>query len=575
MRVRVVWMCIALFASTGAASAQPSEPGEPAPQPPATSPAPPVLPPAERIPLSLHEAIALGIENNTDVQLVRYDPPIAEYEHSAAWGVHDPTLFGDYTYTSTNLPVASTFFPGEFIERVSEGRAGLSGLVPRAGWTYQISYAGDSTATNSFVQTLGTTYTNNLTASLTAPLLKGAWWGAAWTQVELTGIGSELAREQFRQRLMDIVGGPAGVPLEQNPGIEHAYWTLAARKQELEVSNKSLETARALLQKTKAQYDVGVVSRVEVVEAEAGVADREFRQITADNLYRNAQDELIDRVYGPRLTPTSLLEIEPTDRPESYVTFAIDPELSMQRALERRPELTIAQQQVEQGEIGLKFAKNERLPQLDLVGSYGTHGLSGNNPNCPFRNIDADTGDCIQLNPAPPPATIPFVPSQPAGIGRDYGDADSFWFKGQDNRVWVGGALLSIPIPNTTARSNVAISALQLRRALTNVRRVEQDIVKDVRDAVRNLASALEGVEAAERFVAASAEQLRAERIRLEHGESTPFDVLLREEDLVTAESQRIFALRVYHGSVTALDRAQGTLLEDRGIVLEDALPLR
>jgi outer membrane protein TolC len=82
-------------------------------------------------------------------------------------------------------------------------------------------------------------------------------------------------------------------------------------------------------------------------------------------------------------------------------------------------------------------------------------------------------------------------------------------------------------------------------------------------------------VQAAERAVAASAEQLRAERIRLEHGESTPFDVLLREENLVTAESQRIAALRVYHGQVTALDRAQGTLLEDRSIVLEDALPLR
>ena len=75
--------------------------------------------------------------------------------------------------------------------------------------------------------------------------------------------------------------------------------------------------------------------------------------------------------------------------------------------------------------------------------------------------------------------------------------------------------------------------------------------------------------------MAASAEQLRAERIRLEHGESTPFDVLLREEDLVQAESQRIAALRVYRGSVAALDRAQGTMLEDRGIVLEDALTLR
>jgi outer membrane protein TolC len=572
MRVRLVVAWMLLCGPAGPALAQTPGPGEPPPQTSATTPPAPVEEPTERIPLSLHEAIALGIENNTDVQLVRYDPPIAEYEHDAAWGVHDPNLFGNYTYTSSNLPVASSFLPTQLVERTSDGQAGISGLVPKLGWTYQLSYAGDSTTTNSFVQTLGTTYTNDLTASLTAPLLKGAWWGAAWTQVELTGIGSELAREQFRQRLMDIVGGPPGVPLEQNPGIEFAYWTLAARKQELEVANKSLETARALLQQTKAQYDVGVVSRVEVVEAEAGVADREFRQITADNLYRNAQDELIDRVYGPRLTPTSRLEIEPTDRPESYVTFAIDPELSMQRALERRPELTIAQQQVEQGKIGLKFARNERLPQIDLVGSYGTHGLAGNDPNCPFTTtFNPATGFCVSNTTG---ANV-LPRRQPAGIGRDYGDADDFWFDGQDNRVWVGGALFSIPIPNTTARSNVAISELELRRAFTNVRRVEQDIVKDVRDAVRNLASALEGVEAAERFVAASAEQLRAERIRLEHGESTPFDVLLREEDLVTAESQRITALRIYHGSVTALDRAQGTLLEDRGIVLEDALPLR
>ena len=214
MRVRFVVAWMLSCSSAGPVFAQATQPPDPATQAPgASAPAPPAQP-VETIPLSLHEAIALGIENNTDVQLVRYDPPIAEYEHDAAWGVHDPNLFGNYTYTSTNLPVASVFFPSQFVERVSDGQAGVSGLVPRLGWLYQLAYSGDSTSTNSFVQTLGKTYTSDLTASLTAPLLRGAWWGAAWTQVELTGIGSELAREQFRQRLMDIVGGPPGVPLE-------------------------------------------------------------------------------------------------------------------------------------------------------------------------------------------------------------------------------------------------------------------------------------------------------------------------------------------------------------------------
>jgi outer membrane protein len=574
MWVRIVVAALLAWSSGGPASAQPNGAAT-EPSGAATAPGAPGAASSgagsDVIALSLHEAIALGIENNTNVQLIRYDPPISEYDYEAAWGVHDPTLFAEYLYRSTNLPVASTFFPGQFVERVGEGSGGFAGLIPRLGWNYELTYSGDSTSTNSFVQTLGKTYTSNLTAQVNAPILRGAWWGRAWTEVQLANIGTGVALDEFRRRLMDIVGGPPNrFAVEQNLGIENGYWNLAARKQEREVAQKSLETARELLRQAKARYDVGVVSRVDVTEAEAGVADRDFNLIEAENRYRNAQDELIDRVYGPRLTPESNLEIEPTDRPESYVTFTLDPELSTQRALERRPELSIAHQRVEQSEISLKFAKNERLPQLDLVGSYGTHGLSGNQPNCPFGTQESGA-NCVPSDPMIPP----FPLQQPSGIGTDYADNDDFWFKGNDNRIWTGGARFSIPIPNTTARSRVGINELELRRAETQVRRTRQNIVLEVREAVRNLQSALEGIEAAERSVAAFEEQLRAEKIRLEHGESTPFDVLQREEDLVRAESRRIAALRVYQGSVTGLDRAQGTLLEDRGILLDEALRLR
>ena len=101
-------------------------------------------------------------------------------------------------------------------------------------------------------------------------------------------------------------------------------------------------------------------------------------------------------------------------------------------------------------------------------------------------------------------------------------------------------------------------------------RREEQRIILEVRKAVRDLESAQEGIEAARRASAAAAEQLRAERIRLEYGESTPFDVLLREEDFVEAESREINAYQLYRTSVTGLDRAQGTILSNRNIVIED-----
>ena len=97
----------------------------------------------------------------------------------------------------------------------------------------------------------------------------------------------------------------------------------------------------------------------------------------------------------------------------------------------------------------------------------------------------------------------------------------------------------------------------------------------DVRKAARDITAAQDGIEASERGVRRQTEQLRAEEIRLEYGESTPYDVLLREEDLVEAESQKIAAFRVYRTSVTALDRHQGTILRNRNIAIDDSPPLR
>ena len=97
----------------------------------------------------------------------------------------------------------------------------------------------------------------------------------------------------------------------------------------------------------------------------------------------------------------------------------------------------------------------------------------------------------------------------------------------------------------------------------------------EVRLAARNLSAAQEGIEASKRRVDAAAEQLRAEKIRLEYGESTPFDVLLRERDLVAAETEKIFAFRVYRTSVTDLDRCQGTILQNRNIAIDQVGRLR
>ena len=231
----------------------------------------------------------------------------------------------------------------------------------------------------------------------------------------------------------------------------------------------------------------------------------------------------------------------------------MDPTVATEKALANRPELITVERQLEQQRLRLQFAKNQRLPQLDLVASYTTHGLSGQ---------ESPNRIC--------PESFQGLPCPPLGIPPDYGDSHHQFFDGNDNRTWLGGAKLSIPIGNSSARSNVRISEIELHKAETLVERERQSIVAEVRKAVRDLLSSVQGIEAAERRRIAAAEQHRAEQIRLQHGESTPFDVLQREADLVQAERQKILALRAYHGSEVALSRAQGTLLEDRGVEVEN-----
>jgi outer membrane protein len=338
--------------------------------------------------------------------------------------------------------------------------------------------------------------------------------------------------------------------------VEDAYWQLIADEEEVRVARKSLETAGALLAQTKTQFEVGVVSKVEVTEAEAGLEAREFNLIVAENQYRNQQDVLIDLVLGPGLRATSSLELDPTDRPraEDFVDYEIDVEKAVARAFSSRPELEVARQAIERQEVQKQLAWNQRLPELDLVGSYEIQGLSGRSRGNP--------GD---------PTAVPPIPAAPARDVNGNGYLENF----PDGNTWSVRGVMSIPIPNTSARKTYDRRLLEVHRAHVELRRVEQSVILEVRRASRNLKASQEGIESAERATDAAEEQLRAEKIRHEYGEATPFDVLQREEDLVDREVERIEAYRAYYTSATELDRAQGTILRTRNIKIDEVSALR
>lgn len=541
MRFRALWISFGVLACAGLAAAADDDPT----QPRLASSTAPTATLHGALQLSLSDAISMGLENNLGVEIQRHAPLIAHEDHRAAWGAYDPTWNAEFGYSDVEDPNANALLgTSVFKLQVLDGYGGFRGLVPWLGTSYDVRLTGSDTQTNSAIAALSPELNSEVSFSVTQPLLKGLIWSQPWTLVRTTRTLELSALEQFRRDVMDTV-----------QAIEGGYWNLIADEERVRVAQKSLETASALLDQVNTQYEVGVVSKVEISEAEAGVARREFELIQEQNRYRNSMDTLIDLVLGPNLTADSRIEITPTDRPDEYVAYDIDVENAAKIALANRPELMIADWEIERQQLNLKQAKNERLPQLDAQASYGNRGIGGSaNPSC----------------------GPPFCPA-PTNLG-DYGSTFSTpgaFFGSNAAEQWSARAIVSIPFPNTTARASVSKAELELRRSRVLRRRTEQDIILEIRRAARNLKSAQQGIDAAERQRAAAQEQLRAENIRLEYGESTPFDVLLREESLVSAEQGYIGAFQVYRTSVTGLDRAQGTILRNRNIEIDRVAPLR
>jgi outer membrane protein TolC len=497
--------------------------------------------------LSLDEAVHLAIDRSLDVELLRFDPQIAQKDLGAAWGAYDPQIYGEGGYTSVETPTASQILGNTLLtQETSRGEAGLRGQIPWLGGSYQVGYEGSELDTNSRISVLSPEFRAGYVATLQIPLLRGLFWSDSWTLVRLSRIGVDLSSQQFRGRLMDVVRN-----------TEDAYWGLLAAQDGERVARKSLETAEALLQQTQAQYEVGVVSKVEVVQAEAGVADREFRLIRASAVARNTQDALIDLVLGPYLEPETEITVEATDLAGEITVREVNPVAATEHAMARLPELAVARKNIERRKVEVAAASNDRLPQLDVVGTYGKSGLAGRTNR-----------DCVDFTAGVPCA-------DPPGVRTDFVDADRNLFDSRGAQSYSITGVLSIPLGNNTARNLHDRARLELRRAETSYDRLEQSIVSDIRRAARNLRAAIEGIEAATRAEAAAEEQLRAERVRLEFGESTPFDVLQREDDLVRAQGQKILAQQTYHNSISELDRVQGTILDRHKIVVDDAAALR
>jgi outer membrane protein TolC len=482
-------------------------------QQPAASPPGEALATSEQVlALSLEDTVRLALQNNLEIERERLGPPIARTDVERARAPFDPRVGLDTNFSQTQS--------GRIVvgQQVTVPFANTAELTPRftqqiiTGGQYEIRFFNTyDDITRSQTSTTGRItnplYESGVELTFEHPLLRNLGIAINTAPIQQAQIVVEAAQQQLLQTILDTVFA-----------VHQGYWDLVFRIQDLVTQRESQKLAEDFLAENKLRVELGTLAPIELVQAETSVKERQRDVIVAEAAAREADDRLKEVLNIPETMGTWAIRLRPTDSPPFVPLTTIAVEEKVAQALHLRPDYIQSQLQIASREVDRRVAKNQLLPQLDVLGVGRVSGL-GEHP-----------GESI--------ANIP--------------DAQGY--------EWLLGLQFEYPLGNRLAQNDLERRNLELRQARVDQRRVERTIVREIRQAVRDIETAIQRVEVARATVVLARTQLEAEQEKFRLGLSTSFNVLEFQEDLTRARSQEIQALSDYNVELARLDLRTGLM---------------
>jgi outer membrane protein TolC len=320
--------------------------------------------------------------------------------------------------------------------------------------------------------------------------------------------------------------------------VENTYWNLAAAEEGVLAAQRSLEVAQRVNDDTEIKVSVGTAAPIDTAATQSAVAAAQRDLIIAKTNLQLQQAQLKSLLSKQIDTELESAAIETTDDlPEPADNDVPDLAKALAAATEQRPEIQIAQENYANQDISSRFTRNSLLPNVSVFSLLAGAGLAGNNLNI--------------ANGASQSLSQDFSLTYPE---------------------YASGMSMVLPIRNRSAQADNMRSRLEENQLELGLQRMKQQIELEVRQATISLTQGKAQVEAANQALKFASQVLDAERIKLELGVSTPYNVILRERDLASARQAQIAVSATYARALVDMHRATGSTLEENGIELNDAL---
>jgi len=500
---------------------------------------------APAIPLSRDAAILTAILRNRSLAVARLAPEIEATGIAEARAVFDPTLGAALTHAEDNRPILSNSSStlsslsssgggGTTDATLADSLRALQQVITTlraAGDEVNTSRGTDGTITLQQRLPLGTqlsvsasgakdnaggttTHAGAWLVELRQPLLKGAGIGVNLGDLRQAEMRVEQSAHDFTEQVITTVRN-----------VEQAYWDLVLSLEIIRIREFGKTLADDQLARVTDLVDAGRGIEADIQSSRAELAAREADLADAVASAHTQYTELIELLDLGDAWDTTFL---PTDAPEPQ-HVPLDPMASAALALDKRPALAASRIEIDSSVIERKQARNNRLPSVDLVGSYGR------------SSAGFDSG----------------------GISRYWDDASY-----ENYRV---GIELQTSILHRAERARVRRASLQLESAERSLAQREQAVQAEVRRAIIEAERQWKRIAATREALEGRAEELSTAEDRYSAGKITNLDVKLVQRDFLQAQVDDITARARYLSAIASVYAAEGTLLERRGVRIPEA----
>jgi outer membrane protein TolC len=394
--------------------------------------------------------------------------------------------------------------------------------LPWGSGTWSISWETSRTSTNNPISSFDPSLQSGFQLAFSQPLLRNRSIDAARHQYTIAKKNQESSDLRFREAVVQTVAA-----------VKQAYWTLKAARANVGVQQRSLELAQELARENRVRVDAGQIPPIDLVQAEAEVAQRRENLILANTTAEDAEDALRRLIVDPADVSFWRVRIDPIE--ELTPPGALpDIDAAVVKALSERYDIARAGHELENSQATLRFLDNQRLPDVRLETSYRGNGLSGTQY--------LRTGG--------------FPGSVTGTRNSSFGDALGQVFT-SDYPTWSFGVTVSYPLGRSFEAASYVRAEVERRQTAARIASLRVQAADTVRRAGRQIHSTAERVEAARAGSMLAQERLSAERRRLDVGLSTTFLVTQAQRDLLEAEVNLLRTTLEYESALVNFEAVQ------------------